>query len=420
MHAEAQGHLHSVTGQTLLATLPTAALGDLCYIDRRDSNPLPAQVTAFRGETIVLTPLEEPGSLSPRATVRTAGQAVKLRLPRSPFGLVLDCLGQPYAGQRYTESYVTLKCSTQTPSPLERTPIDKQLHTGIRSLDTLCPLGYGQRLGLFAGPGVGKSTLLGMIAQQAEVDLVVVALIGERGREVQEFMEEALGTEGLSRSIVVASTSDESAIRRKLALETATTIAETYRNQGLNVLLLVDSLTRAARAIRDTSLAAGELPIRQGYTSSVYSELPKLIERTGTNSKGSITAIYTLLSESMKELDPLSHEVKSLLDGHICLSPELALRGIRPAIDPLESISRLSGKLLSEEELKENTQILSLLAQAREEREMALLGGNADEDTAKLLRKEEALWKVFTQGVDEVGSVEEARRGFQSVFVEQD
>jgi type III secretion protein N (ATPase) len=223
--------------------------------------------------------------------------------------------------------------------------IEKALITGVRSIDAFCTLGQGQRIGIFASAGVGKSTLLAMMARRAAADVIVVALVGERGREVREFVEDTLGFEGMERSIVVVATSDESSIVRQTAPFTATAIAEHFSEQGKNVLLIVDSLTRTARALRETSLAAGELPVRHGYTSSVYIQLPKLLERAGRSGNGSITALYTVLTNEEDDIDPLADEIKSLLDGHLVLRRELAARGVLPALDVTASVSRLFTRL---------------------------------------------------------------------------
>jgi FliI/YscN family ATPase len=267
----------------------------------------------------------------------------------------------------------------------------------VRAIDTFCPIGYGQRLGIFAGAGVGKSTLLGMIARHADVDVCVIALVGERGREVQEFIHECLGEEGLARSVVVVATSDESPLRRLIAPQTATSIAEYYRAQGLRVLLLVDSLTRTARAIREVELAAGEPPVRQGYTSGVYTELPRLLERAGNDDSGSITALYTVLTTGEQDSDPLADEIKSILDGHLVLSQQVQLEGIRPAIDVLRSVSRLREKLQSEEVRVCMENLLTVLGRLRRDRDIVLLGGSPDPALRTALRIEPELKRFLSQ-----------------------
>ncbi|MCL4150428.1 UNVERIFIED_CONTAM: hypothetical protein GTU68_014928, partial [Idotea baltica] len=261
------------------------------------------------------------------------------------------------------------------PNPLSREKIEKIMHTGISAIDLFCPIGFGQRLGLFASAGVGKSTLLGMIARNSTADINVVALVGERGREVNEFINENLGSSGMQNTIVVFATSDEPALTRQIAAYTATTIAEYFRDKGKKVLLLVDSLTRTARAIREVSLANGELPVRQGYPASVFSELPLLLERTGTNNKGSITAIYTILKNAENESDPLAEEITSILDGHITLSKDLANQGIRPAIDITNSLSRLESQLLNNEKIKNINAIRIIIAKLERDKELLIFGG---------------------------------------------
>jgi FliI/YscN family ATPase len=273
------------------------------------------------------------------------------------------------------------------------------MRTGIRAIDLCCPIGFGQRIGLFAGPGVGKSTLLGIIAKNASVDRIVISLVGERGREVKEFIEESLGAEGLQRSIIIVSTSDEPPIRRKLAAMSATRIAEYFRDRGERVLLLIDSLTRTARAIRDVSLSAGELPVRQGYTASVFEELPRILERAGTSPSGSITAIYTILAEALEEQDILSEEMKSLLDGHIVLDRKLAQSGLFPAINVTKSLSRLTHRLLSDEEILHIRTLLEILHRLMNDKELLQLGGIADSKLKFCMEQERELLDFFHHGI---------------------
>jgi type III secretion protein N (ATPase) len=260
----------------------------------------------------------------------------------------------------------------------------------------------GQRIGLFAPAGVGKSTLLGLLARNAAVDRVVIALVGERGREVQEFLEESLGPEGRARSVVVVSTSDESSLRRFAAAQTATAIAESYRAAGKRVLLLVDSLTRASRALREIGLAAGELPVRQGYTPSVFTELPRLLERPGLTKSGSITALYTVLTASEQESDPLAEEIKSILDGHLILSEQVAQSGVRPALDIVRSISRLSNQIWESsergaEQRRAVERCVQIVAQVRRERDLLLLGGTPDRALQAAITADAAIRALLNQ-----------------------
>jgi type III secretion protein N (ATPase) len=282
--------------------------------------------------------------------------------------------------------------------------------TGIRAIDGFCTLAYGQRIGLFAPAGVGKSTLLGAMARGAAVDVVVAALVGERGREVNEFITDVLGPEGQKRAIVVVSTGDEPPLRRAYAPRTATAIAEYHRSHGRRVLLLVDSLTRAARALREIGLAAGEIPVRHGFTPSVYAELPRLLERAGTDEHGSITAIYTVLTHEEAESDPLGDEIKSLLDGHIVLSSRAFRRGRRPAIDIPRSISRLAHRVRTESLNAAVMTCAAALERLERDRDVVLFGGQPDAALSAALRLEGELEKFLSQSTHEHTPLEESFR----------
>ncbi|MDC0358656.1 FliI/YscN family ATPase [Oligoflexia bacterium] len=394
------GKVVSINGPLITARIPQSAIGDLCHIERRAQAPLPAQVVAFAGDLISLAPFDNTHGITPGAAVLNSNNAPQISLSEELLGSALDPLGNliqrfTTPGMQSTETQCAINASA--PTPLSRAPISKQLITGVKTIDGLCSIGYGQRVGLFSEAGLGKSTLLGMLARNAEVDVCVVALVGERGREVREFVEESLCPETLKRSVLVIATSDESSIRRKLAAMTATTIAEYFRSQGKRVLLLVDSLTRMARAIREVTLAAGELPVRQGYTSSVYTELPALLERAGTDAQGSITAIYTVLTTAGEDTDPLSDEIKSLLDGHIVLNKDLALQGIRPAIDLTLSVSRLLPKLHDSNYLKIVNIVVKILNRLKKDRDLLIFGGEPDSELKACLAVEQELLELVTQ-----------------------
>ena len=294
--------------------------------------------------------------------------------------------------------------------------ISEPLITGIRSIDGFCTLGKGQRMAICAPAGIGKSTLLGMIAGRSEIDVIVVALVGERSREVREFIEETIGPEGLKRSVIVVATSSDSSLLRQTAPYTATTIAEYFRDQGMNVLLIVDSLTRLARAIRETSLAAGDLPVRHGYTNAVYTQLPRLVERAGTSTKGSITGLYTVLTNTEDDIDPLADEVKSLLDGHIVLSKEIAMLGIRPAIDITQSISRLFTRLSSTNHQDAAHEIVRMLSRFIKEREIALLGGTPDRELHAIIEHQKSLCDLLAQDYNEISPYSETKQRIRSVI----
>lgn len=402
-HLKSSGQVLAVKGPVIQARIPFAGLGDICSIEKRGSK-LIAQVVSFQEDIVSLAPFESMEGISPGAKVYNTSATLKVKVNNQLCGQVIDSLGQPLLldtslEQNQNDEVISnnINVLADPPNPLLRTEINQQLYTGVNAIDGFCPIGYGQRLGLFAGAGLGKSTLMGMIARNADVDITVIALVGERGREVKDFINESLGKEGLAKSVVVVATSNESAIRRMIAPMTATAIAEHFRDQGKRVLLLVDSLTRMARAVREVGLAAGELPVRQGYTSSVYTELPKLIERAGTNQKGSITAIYTLLTNGENDIDPLGEEAKSILDGHILLSNHVVNQGIRPAIDLINSISRLATNLASEEQLKKSALIIRILAKLKAEKDILLLGGTPDRTLKACLDLENEIKNLLNQ-----------------------
>lgn len=412
---ETVGSVSAASGSVLHTKLTQLTLGDLCEVSKRDGSVLPAQVVSFSTNGTQLAPFGPLDGVGPGAKIVASGHPPLLSLPREPIGGVYSCLGEPLEGVENQQPFghfrhnLSLQITKKAPTPLVRIPISQQMKTGVRAIDYCCPIGYGQRIGLFAGPGVGKSTLLGMIAKGADVDRVIIALVGERGREVREFIEDCLGEEGLKKAVLFVSTSDECAVRRKLAAFSATRLAEYYRDKGERVLLLVDSLTRTARATRDLSLAAGELPVRQGYTASVFDELPRLIERAGTNSEGSITAIYTVLTSYQESMDILSEEVKSLLDGHIVLDRVMAEQGMFPAIDLTCSISRLLSRIFNEEQITIARTIVRILSRLKQDKDLVLLGGHADKELSFCLDREQALRKLFSQ-TSEISIDEETPR----------
>lgn len=395
---QSSGRVVAIRGPIVQATLPHAALGDLCTISKRGGYSVPAQVVGFQEATVNLAPLGQIEGILNGANVKNSGRPLQIPIYQTSQGQILNAFGEPLKASQPTLSpQLWTDLIKPPPDPLERPSINTPLQTGIRVIDALCPIGYGQRVGLFAGAGLGKSTLLGSIARNAFVDLNVIALIGERGREVGDFIRDVLGPKGLEKSIVIVATSEQPAMLRALAGQTAMAIAEHYRQKSQRVLLLVDSLTRMARAIRDVGLAAGEIPVRQGYTATVYSELPRLLERAGNDHNGSITAVYTVLTNGDSDIDPLGEEIKSLLDGQIVLSNSVAQRGIRPAIDPGESISRLTGKLLHPQELRATQVIRRLISRVKSDKDLVLLGGRPDHELAAALQVEEDLQSFISQ-----------------------
>jgi type III secretion protein N (ATPase) len=371
---EVKGRVTALTGLVLRARLPGVHAGELVRIKRVDGGELEAEVVGFHGDEVILMPLGDPSGVGPDSLVEAAGLA-QLGVGRALLGRVLDGLGRPLDGAPLPADQLTpWPLSRAAPDPLSRPRITRPLQMGMRALDGLLTVGEGQRVGLFAGSGVGKSTLLGQIARQTSADICVVCLVGERGREVREFIEESLGEQGLARSVVVCATSDVPPLVRLKSAQVATAIAEYFRACGQRVLLLMDSVTRYARALREVGLAAGEPPARRGYPPSVFAALPKLLERTGTSPEGSITAIYTVLVEGGDMEEPIADEVRGILDGHVVLTRELAQRGHWPAIDILQSLSRVMSQITDEPHQQAASQLRQLLAAYERRRDLIALG----------------------------------------------
>ena len=336
-----RGRVVEVVGQTIESAGPLASVGECCEIVDRSGGHHLAEVIGFQGANVLSMPLEDVDGIRFGDEVRALGKGPEIEVGTSLIGRVLNAMGNPIDGAPAPEISRSITLEGAVHSPLERTPIRTPLGTGIRVIDSMLTVGRGQRVGIFGGSGVGKSTLIGMMTRNTEADVTVVGLVGERGREVGEFLEDALGKEGRAKSVVVVSTSDESPLKRMRAALTATTVAEYFAEQGKSVLLVLDSLTRFAMAAREIGLAAGEPPTAKGYTPSVFARLARLIERAGQFRAGSITAFYTVLMEGDDQQDPLVDAVRSLLDGHIVLSRALAAEGWYPPVAVMDSISRL-------------------------------------------------------------------------------
>jgi type III secretion protein N (ATPase) len=357
---ERVGRVAGIVGPMLRVSGLQAALGHVVHIrSPHQAEPLLGEVAGFSDSTALVMPFGPIDGLGRDARVQTTG--APLMVPHGPglLGCVIDPLGNVLRGQLGADC-VRRPLSPAVPDPFERLTIDEQLFTGVRCLDTLVPLGQGQRMGVFAAAGCGKTTLLGMLARGCEADAIVIGLIGERGREVRDFIEHNLGEVGMRRSVVVVATSDRSALERIKCAFVATAVAEDLRDRGMRVLLLVDSLTRFARAQRELGLALGEPPTRRGYPPSLFAMLPRLLERSGRTHRGSISALYTVLMEDDSIVDPVAEEVKSLLDGHIHLSPKVSGRGIYPAVDIGASLSRLQSSLRKADQLRAAEKIRSL------------------------------------------------------------
>lgn len=344
-----KGTVVKVSGLTVESNGPSVGLGQLCRIRLRSGRSIPSEVIGFRNDHLVLLPLEAIDGISPGDPVSPDPKPQSLAVGQQLKGRVLDGLGRPIDGKGPIRSNDHRPIENTSPGPLHREMITEPLALGIRSIDGLLTCGKGQRVGVFAGSGLGKSVLLGEIANGSEADVNIVALVGERGREVREFLENNLGPEGLARSVIIVATSDAAAIQRVRAAFVATTIAEYFRDQGQDVLFMMDSLTRFAQAQREIGLAAGEPPATKGYCPSVFAMLPRLVERLGCSDNGSITGILTVLAEGDDLNDPIADSARSLLDGHIVLSRKLADRGHYPAVDVLQSISRLMNSIVTDE-----------------------------------------------------------------------
>ena len=370
------GRVLEVVGLVIESQGPPTAMGGICTIyPNAGQGSIKAEVLGFRGNRVLLQPLEDIRGIGPGSLVVAEQSKAYVHVGRELLGRVVDGLGIPIDGKG------PLSCNRQYPiyahpaNPLARRRITKALSTGVRVMDGLLTVGCGQRLGIFAGSGVGKSVLLGMIARRSSADVNVIALIGERGREVNEFIEGELGPEGLARSVVVVATSDRLPLIRMRGAFIATTIAEYFRDQGLNVNLMMDSVTRFAMAQREVGLALGEPPTSRGYTPSVFALLPQLLERAGTSAhRGSITGLYTVLVEGGDMDEPVADAVRGILDGHIVLSRDLAMQNHYPAIDVLQSVSRVMGEIVSPQHLSDASRFKSILATYRKSEDLINIG----------------------------------------------
>lgn len=369
-----EGKVSQLKGLIVEATSVHGAVGDLCRIQLGNGQTVLAEIVGFRDNRVWLIPLGETIGISPGCRVQPVNSALNVSVDDNLLGRILDGLGNPIDGLGVVGSKNRLPIHNSPPDSLRRSRIEKPFMTGIKAIDGLLTLGKGQRAGIFAGSGVGKSVLLGMMARLSDADVNVIALIGERGREVREFIENDLGPEGLARSVVVVATSDQAPTLRIKSALVATTIAEYFRDQGKDVLLMMDSITRVAMAQREIGLAVGEPPAAKGYTPSVFGLLPKILERAGNNDVGTITGLYTVLVDGDDHDEPVSDAARSILDGHIVLSRKLAQRGHYPAIDTLASISRVRKSVISPDHLKMSTEALAMMAVYQEAEDLINIG----------------------------------------------
>ena len=374
---QVRGRVKEVVGLVVRASLPQAFVGELCLIcNPRSRVPIKAEVVGFRDEDVLLMPIGELTNIGPQSVVDATGTCLTVGVGDGLLGRVLNGVGEPMDAEIAGPLTTTAEYPVSAPPPkaLRRRRVTSPISIGVRAIDGLLTCGEGQRIGLFAAAGVGKSTLLGMIARNTEADVNVITLVGERGREVRDFLEQDLGHEGLKRSVVVCATSNEPSLVRLKAAQVGTAIAEYFRDQGKRVMLLMDSVTRFARAQREIGLALGEPPARAGYTPSVFSELPKLLERSGNSDVGSITAFYTVLVAGDDLNEPVADEVRSILDGHVILSREVAARGHYPAIDVLNSISRVMSGVVTRGHRLAAANLREVLATYEKNKDLILIG----------------------------------------------
>lgn len=414
------GKVVQIVGLVIECNGPNVSMGELCYVHSHfeDVEPLPAEVVGFREGYVLLMPLGETKGIGPGCQVVSAQKVLQVKVGPELLGRVIDGLGNPIDGKGPILCQKEYPIQADPPAPLERPVIKDSLYVGVRAIDGLITMGQGQRIGIMAGSGVGKSTLLSMIARNTEADISVIALVGERGREVKEFIERDLGEEGLKRSVVVVATSDKPALVRIKGALTATAIAEYFRDRGRKVVLMMDSVTRFAMAQREVGLTVGEPPATRGYTPSVFALLPRLLERAGTSAKGSITGIYTVLVDGDDMNEPIADAVRSILDGHIVLSRNIAAQNHFPAIDVLASVSRVMSAVVPKEHMEANRKLRALMAVYKEAEDLIHIGAYVKGSSPKIdeaVQKVDAINDFLCQGVFEVQSFEETIQRLEGI-----
>ena len=406
------GQVTKVIGLVIEAQGIKPSVGEICHIYlSKGQEFIKAEVVGFNGDAVLLMPLGELSGISPGDQVIPLGKKFSVKVGPELLGQILDGLGQPIEEGKFLLPKQEYCIDKQPPNPLQRKPIRSTLETGVKAIDGFLTCGQGQRLGVFAGSGVGKSTLLGMLARNSSADVNVIGLIGERGREVLEFIKNDLGDEGLMRSIVVVATSDQPALIRLKAAFVATAIAEYFRDQGQNVMLMMDSVTRFAMAQREVGLTIGEPPASKGYTPSVFALLPKLLERSGTSDKGTITGLYTVLVDGDDFNEPIADAVRGILDGHIVLSRKLAAENHFPAIDIMNSISRLMPQLAEQEHLRLAGELKELMAAYEKAEDLINIGAYKMGTNAKIdqaVNSRDEITRFLRQGIDETFSFEQS------------
>jgi len=414
------GRITEVVGMLIRAVIPQVKMGEVCLI-KRAGDPLAAEVVGFTRDEVLLSPLGDMSGIGPSSEVIPMRMPMHIKVGPNLLGRVLNGLGQPLDEDTHgplvlEETYPIINAP---PDPLKRALIKEPISVGVRCIDGVLTCGKGQRVGIFSAAGVGKSTLLGMIARNAVTDINVISLIGERGREVREFLINDLGPEGMKRSVIIVSTSDQAAQMRLNAAYVGTAIAEYFRDQGKSVILMMDSVTRFARALREIGLAAGEPPARAGYTPSVFAILPRLLERSGNSEKGSITAFYTILVAGDDLNEPVADEVRSILDGHIVLSTELARQHHYPAIDVLASVSRILPLIVDKSHLQLISTLREVLANYKKNELLIRIGeykAGSDKNADFALKYIDKVHRFLKQQIEEKPSFEDTLRQLKMLF----
>ena len=417
-----KGRVNELIGLVVRATVPGVRVGDLCFIDTHEqTQPIKAEVVGFKDNDVLLMPLGNLEGIAPGSFVTPTGSCLSIPVGEALLGRIVDGLGDPLdvdkKGPLDCQEYYPVH--RNPPDPLKRVRVMRPISVGIKVIDALNTVGEGQRIGIFSAAGVGKSTLIGMISRNSEADINVIGLVGERGREVRDFLEQDLGEEGLKRSVVVVATSDQPSLVRAKAAYVATAIAEYFRDKGKKVFLMMDSVTRFARALREIGLAVGEPPARQGYTPSVFSTLPRLLERSGNSEKGSITAFYTILVAGDDMNEPVADETRSILDGHLVMSRELANRGHFPAIDVSDSLSRVMANIVDPDHLAASQKLKEVVAAYEKERDLILIGAyesGTDPRVDYAIEKIEEVNQFLRQGVNEPVHLQESTDQLKAIF----
>ncbi|PXW92531.1 type III secretion system FliI/YscN family ATPase [Streptohalobacillus salinus] len=413
------GKIKRVVGLMIESIGPDVKMGNVCYIHPSVGKPIMAEVVGFNDEVVILMPYTQINDIGPGSLVEATQRPLTIKVGKRLIGSVIDAVGEPLDLSELPKGLVNSNTEQNPPNPLTRPRILEPIELGVRTIDSLLTVGKGQRIGIFAGSGVGKSTLLGMIARNSAADINVIAMVGERGREVREFIEKDLGPEGLKRSIVVVATSDQPALMRIKGAYTATAISEYFRDQGYNVNLMMDSVTRVAMAQREVGLATGEPPTTKGYPPSVFAILPKLLERTGTSHLGTITAFYTVLVDGDDLNDPIADTTRGILDGHFVLDRKLAERGQFPALNVLKSISRVMPQITSEKEQKLANEMRECISTYEENYELIQIGAykrGSSPQVDRAIQLHPKIVAFLKQGIDETCTREEAIQQMEEVL----